>query len=192
MKESLFFTGLIVAFSLVMQNCGTKNYGTRIDLTCPENAYNPYRNDTTEIVYESLLRIIAEQHISDFSLIPDKKNLFVVDTYFIRCAEQDTSNYYRLKSLSAVPYRIGNTRFCLKSKEDLTGIANRSSKTIWALQIGYITINGDTAITGMQTIPFKPGSDKRALMAGGGTHYKFVRVNGRWLYFGTLCGEWTS
>ena len=38
----------------------------------------------------------------------------------------------------------------------------------------------------------KPLQDKSVIMSGGGTHLKFYRSNGKWIFFGPAICQWIS
>ena len=160
--------------------------------SCNQNQeYSNSINDTAQIVYEILLRTISEHQIPDFNKINNKNNIFVLNTFFLpHCSGQDTTSYNQFRLVRNLPNKIGNTHFCLKTKEELKYLADKLNEDVVALQIGYITIKGDTAITGIQTHPVPP--TKKYVMYGGGGHFKFRRVEGKWVYLGKVYCDWIS
>ncbi len=127
MKYVRFCVALFIF--VFIQSCAPKWHNYSRYLTCTATDYNLNKSDTTQIVYEALLRTIAEQAVPDFGLIKDKKNIFILNTYFKPfCSDQDTSEFQRFKEVPAVPYKIGNNRFCLKSINEIRNIANLEKK----------------------------------------------------------------
>ena len=188
--QIILLTCLLIFLSATV--CSPK-YGANKNSNCNGTLFNPAKNDTTAILYEALAQTIQANIVPDFSLIRDKNQLYVLNTYFIpRCSNQDITDYQKYKKIEALPGKIGSTSFCLLSNEEIQKIAESQEQLLYALQIGYITIKGDTAITGMMTYPVKPKQDKSVIMSGGGMHMKFHKSSGKWIFSGPAFCQWIS
>jgi hypothetical protein len=138
-----------------------------------------------------LLHTIATHDVSDHQLIKTKRT-YVVNTLFEPLnAVQDTSVRQQFKSFNYRHYRTGNTRFCRKSYEERQALAHEQEDHLTALNSVFITIAGNTAITGIRSMPLrsKKRSRKRLTLAGGGHHCKFQKVSGKWVYIGVVFGN---
>jgi hypothetical protein len=185
---------LLIAALVLTLSCARQTLNSQ-SLNNANCHIDPLRDDTTQIIHALLSHTITTREVSDYNLIKDKKRIYVVNTFFKPFNSiQDISTFHGFENVVSLPNKIRGTQFFLKSYEDLQSLANEQEDHFTALQIGFITIDADTAITGIRTVPLrsKKLSAKRVMLAGGGHYCKFQKVNGKWVYIGTVFGSWIS
>ena len=187
---------LILLPALLLLSCGAGRYTSSAYFDCDNKAAGGEMSDRQMLYHKILERsVVVKKDITEYASIADKKRIYVSDTVystFFSTTIGGSDIEKRKLHLSDIPGRIGDVRFCLKSKAELQEIANAAGDFMY-LTIEDAVIAGDTAIVGianmwMQQDATKPwmqkdnGKEKYIYMSGGGYTLKFVKVNGEWIF----------
>lgn len=188
MKKTLILLGLISIYS-----CSPDTYTSSRYFNCPKNKeFNP-GTDKQKLIVEILTRSVVDlKDLVDYDLLKDKNNIYINRTYFSKFSGATKADIqeYQFED-SEVPARIKDVNFCLKSREGLQKIADKTTEFVF-LTFSDIEIKGDVATIAIATWwqPQSPPKQKYHL-SGGGYKLQYKKVDGNWVFDKSLV-SWQS
>src|SRR5437773_2444888 len=147
MKSIVALIGLIA-----LSACGTEgnSYTSRKYFDCTQtNEFKPI-TDKQKLIYEILERaVIAIKDIPEYSLIKDKKNIYINKAYYSKFEAPTKADVaeYQFEN-NEIPTIINDVRFCLKSRAELQKIADNTTDFVF-LTLGCIEIKEKVATIGI-------------------------------------------
>jgi len=157
-----------------------------------------YQTDTDikELIYRSLKRaVVTEKDIPDYILFWKKHRIYVANLYQTELMEfNDSAQWLRKASYlfpDEVPPNIRNVQFCLKSKEELQKIANKTREDFLHLSFSLIKIEDKKATVKIDNSWVTHKNSKIGYLSGGGYTAIYIKVDGSWR-FNRITESWTS
>jgi len=176
----------LLVLIIFLTSCGRLVSVKNNSFNCSENNYK-MNSDLKEVIYKSLKRaVVTEKDIPDYSLIRDKYLIYVLNKY-----QTDSTNFVSPeaweKSLTflranEIPNKIENISFCLKSKEELQKISNRTRTDFLSLSFSLIKIDNDTAIIKISNNWIVSKYSNKVYLSGGGYGCIYKKINGTWKF----------
>lgn len=174
---------ILVAF-IALTSCSPKLYTDNYFFDCGKNQRQNLESDRKTLITLILKRsVVVNKDVADYELIKDKKRIYVLNkwysSFFGKTAEDQTKEYPL--TLEEIPVMISDVEFCIKSKQELQAIADKTAAFVYLI-IGDIEITGDIAKIGVATF-WQGRSDSRTVyLSGGGYVLQYKKVNGEWIF----------
>ena len=168
---------------LVFSGCHPGLYTARTHFDCSRKNEFKADNDKKKLIYKILEEaVVTEKNIADYNLLADKHKIYICESYYSKffAASKEEIEEFKFDP-GEVPGKIGNVRFCLKSKEELQEIADSTSDFLF-LNFGRISIIDDMATIGLATFWKKAAHSEGLYLSGGGYIFLYKKVNDEWVY----------
>lgn len=186
-KISLFI--IIILFL----SCSRPLYIKDKHFDCTEKNYT-MDTDLKELIYKSLQRaVVVKKDIPDYRLIWKKHRIYVLNEYHSNrmTSQKDWIKGLTFLSPNEIPNKIENVKFCIKSKESLQKISNKTWEDFLYLSFNLIFIDGDTATIEINTSWNVSKHSKKVYLSGGGYTCIYKKINGEWK-FEKIISSWIS
>jgi len=175
--------------------CSRPLYVKEKHFNCSKKSYS-MDTDRKQLIYKVLTRaVVIEKDIPDYRLLWKKDRIYIDNEYLT--GEMDSLSTIDLQNQKAflqpdeVPNKIGNIRFCLKSKEELQKIADKTWEDFLHLSFDFIIINGNTASISINNTWLINKHSKKESLSGGGYICIYKKINGEW-HFKKITSNWIS
>lgn len=172
---------LLLIFSVLLMVGCASSYTDKTFFNCPETGTYHKNTDKKELIYQILKRaVVDEKDIPDYSLIKDKQKIYINNVYHNAPWGVEPKEIFSLDT-SEIPPEIGGIVFCLKSREELQAIANKTSDFLF-LSFQNIEVKDDTATIGIDNGWMGQYNDNKVHLSGGGYIWQFKKINGEWVF----------
>ncbi len=185
----------ILLFVFIFASCSRPLYIKNRHFDCNSKEYK-MDTDVKELVYKSIERaFVVRRDIPDYQFLWKKHRIYVSNEYqtsktkFINQEDWNQSLSY-LKS-DDVPNFIRSAQFCVKSKEELQKISNRTWEDFLHVSFLLIQIEGDTATIKINNSWITSKHSKLKHQGGGGYTSIYKKINGVWT-FQKITSNWIS
>ncbi len=154
-------------------------------------------SDLKKLIYKSLQRAtVIERDIPDYRLIWKKHRIFILNEYqtdktdFI--SEKDWNKSLSFLSPNDIPNRIQSISYCLKSKEELQKIADKTWEDFLHISFSLIKIEENYASIRINNTWIINKHNKKTMhLSGGGYTCAYKKISGVWV-FDKITSHWIS
>jgi hypothetical protein len=189
MRKWIFFISIIALSSCRPYYIKDRHFDCKV---------NEYQGDSDikELIYRSLKRaVVAEKDIPDYVLYWKKHKIYVSNAYQTKKTEVINTDQWMSEasflSVGDVPPDINNVEFCLKSKDELQRISNRTRENFLHLSFRLIQINGSKATIKIDNTWVTHKNSQKIYLSGGGYTAIYNKIDGVWR-FESIITSWIS
>ncbi len=169
----------ILMLCLLLTSCSHRTYTKNKYWSCLGPLDAVLDKDKQQLIYKILERaVVKEKDIPDYHLLKDKNRIYISKEYVDRFFEE--SEIYHLGN-GDIPKKINGVSFSLKSPEELQAIADETEPFTF-LVFGNISINGNTAVVGIDHWWQRQTNENLVIMSGGGYILEYQKTGGEWQF----------
>ena len=182
-------------FLIIFTSCARPLYIKDRHFDCEGKEYK-MDTDLKELVYKSIERaFVRERDIADYIFLWKKHRIYVSNEYQTsKTGFIDKEDWVKTLSYlqsDDVPGFIGSVRFCLKSKDELQKISDKTWEDFLHVSFSLIKIEGDTATIKINNDWVTNKHSKVIYLGGGGYTCIYKKINGVW-EFQKITSTWIS
>lgn len=186
----------LLFLAIIISSCSRPLYIKDKYFNCSEIEFI-IDSDLKELVYLSLKRAaVIQKDIPDYRLLWKKHRIYLSSEYHTEEKHYPTISDWKkdAKMLleKEVPNKIGKVSFCLKSKEELQNIANKTWEDFLHLSLEFIKIEKDTATVKINNTWIVSNKHPETVyLSGGGYILVFKKEKEKWI-FDKIQSSWIS
>lgn len=170
---------LLLILLISLTSCGTKFYTSSNYFDCRQSS--DFKADTVkkQLIYKILNRAVVEnKDIADYQLIKDKKKIYILENFYSAFSGA-TMPESCLLNPNDIPNQIQDVRFCLKSRNELQKIADKTTPFTY-LTFANFKITENIATIGIANEWQAQTNGNVVYMSGGGYVWQFKKIKGSW------------
>tara|TARA_B110001452_G_scaffold23583_1_gene18777 strand:+ start:923 stop:1495 length:573 start_codon:yes stop_codon:yes gene_type:complete len=187
---------IVLLLIIVLSSCSRPLYIKDRHFDCTQTEHK-MDSDLQVLIYESLKRAtVTKKDIPDYRLLWKKHRIYVLNEYqtdktdFI--SREDWNKSLSFLNPNDIPNKIENVSYCLKSKEELQKIADRTWEDFLHISFSLIKIEGNKATIKIDNSWVVSKHNKKTVhLSGGGYTCVYKKVNEKW-EFEKITSSWIS